>query len=228
VNNVFELIKAAGGRTAWSDKHPAYEFLNGPSGTALCRVDPAILTNIVNCNSILPCATPARLALLSADTGPLIWLKDQNTTDAVVAALNDSVTSYDPPNPAHITGILAGSALADFFGVPGSDSRVPDIVITPISGTVYTTSLTKIADHGGFDDDDVHVALLVSNPALPQKTITDEVETRQIACTILKAVSLDCGGLMSQQVEPSKFLPQSSHKNDVTSPSVLYSKGTNR
>src|SRR5262249_5269791 len=35
VNNVFELVKAAGGRTAWSDKHPAYEFLNGPSGSGL-------------------------------------------------------------------------------------------------------------------------------------------------------------------------------------------------
>src|SRR5882762_3687249 len=35
VNNVFELVKAAGGRTAWSDKHPAYEFLNGPSGTGV-------------------------------------------------------------------------------------------------------------------------------------------------------------------------------------------------
>jgi len=35
VNNVFEVIKQAGGRTAWSDKHPAYEFLNGPSGTGV-------------------------------------------------------------------------------------------------------------------------------------------------------------------------------------------------
>jgi hypothetical protein len=376
VNNVFELIKAAGGRTAWSDKHPAYEFLKGPSGSglddlytpeiattigglplaippvpgvlitnsfsltrmyddlkvtailseidgfdhsgttvapvptlfgmnfqavsvaqkliqsgvvggyldtsgtpsqplqtaldhmdasigamvselssrglldstliiisakhgnspmapipaspcavagALCRVDPAVLMNIVNCNSILPCATPARLALLSADTGPLIWLKDQNTTAAVVAALNDSVTSYNPPNPAHIAGILAGTALTDFFGVPANDSRVPDIVIAAIPGTVYTTSLTKIADHGGFGDDDVHVALLVSNPTLPQKTIDDPVETRQIACTILKAVTLDCGGLMSEQIEPSKFLPHSNHRN-VTSPSVANSK----
>jgi len=32
VNNVFEVIKRAGGRTAWADKHPAYDFLNGPSG----------------------------------------------------------------------------------------------------------------------------------------------------------------------------------------------------
>ena len=32
VNTVFEVIKAAGGLTAWSDKHPAYELVNGPSG----------------------------------------------------------------------------------------------------------------------------------------------------------------------------------------------------
>ena len=35
VNNIFEVIKQAGGRTAWCDKHPAYEFLNGPSGTGV-------------------------------------------------------------------------------------------------------------------------------------------------------------------------------------------------
>jgi hypothetical protein len=32
VNTVFEVIKAAGMHTAWSDKHPAYELVNGPSG----------------------------------------------------------------------------------------------------------------------------------------------------------------------------------------------------
>ena len=31
-NTIFEVIKAAGLRTAWSDKHPSYEILNGPSG----------------------------------------------------------------------------------------------------------------------------------------------------------------------------------------------------
>ncbi len=35
VNTVFEVAKAHGLRTAWSDKHPAYEILNGPSGTGL-------------------------------------------------------------------------------------------------------------------------------------------------------------------------------------------------
>ncbi len=35
VNNAFEIVKAHGGRTAWSDKHPVYEALNGPSGVGL-------------------------------------------------------------------------------------------------------------------------------------------------------------------------------------------------
>jgi hypothetical protein len=32
VNTVFEVIKAAGGRTAWADKSLGYEVVNGPSG----------------------------------------------------------------------------------------------------------------------------------------------------------------------------------------------------
>ncbi len=35
VNTVFEVARAHGLRTAWSDKHPAYEILSGPSGTGI-------------------------------------------------------------------------------------------------------------------------------------------------------------------------------------------------
>ncbi len=35
VNTIFEVIKAAGKRTAWADKHPAYDLVNGPSGTGV-------------------------------------------------------------------------------------------------------------------------------------------------------------------------------------------------
>jgi hypothetical protein len=35
VNTVFEVARKAGLRTAWADKHPAYEILNGPSGTGV-------------------------------------------------------------------------------------------------------------------------------------------------------------------------------------------------
>jgi len=343
VNNVFELVKAAGGLTAWSDKHPAYEFLNGPSGTG---IDDLYTPEIASCLGTLPCAaggsvitnsfqqtmdyddmkvaaivneihgldhsgkagvgvpavfgmnfqavsvgqklsilsegvggyvldpetgalTPSAplrtalahtdesigkmvtalrdsglldstliiisakhgnspinpamlvrvdsalirtmvnsvapgLALLSADTGPLIWLKDQSTTSRVVDVLNT------PANRAlaHIDQILWGSTLPDTFADPLTDSRAPDIALVATSGTVYTTALTKIADHGSFSDDDAHVALLVSTPSMKMRTIDDPVETRQIACTILKSLSLGCRGLMSEQIEPSKALPR--------------------
>ena len=32
VNTIFEVVKAHGGATAWTDKHPSYEWTNGPSG----------------------------------------------------------------------------------------------------------------------------------------------------------------------------------------------------
>src|SRR5216684_3127549 len=31
-NTIFEVVKASGGRTAWADKHSAYDLVNGPSG----------------------------------------------------------------------------------------------------------------------------------------------------------------------------------------------------
>ncbi|HEY2763158.1 MAG TPA: alkaline phosphatase family protein [Pseudonocardiaceae bacterium] len=35
VNTIFEVARAHGLRTAWSDKHPAYEILDGPSGSGV-------------------------------------------------------------------------------------------------------------------------------------------------------------------------------------------------
>jgi len=35
VNTIFEVVRSAGGYTAWTDKHPAYELVKGPSGNGL-------------------------------------------------------------------------------------------------------------------------------------------------------------------------------------------------
>jgi alpha-ketoglutarate-dependent taurine dioxygenase len=50
VNTVFEVAKNAGMTTAWSDKHPAYEILNGPSGKG---VDD-LFTPEINSNAAAP------------------------------------------------------------------------------------------------------------------------------------------------------------------------------
>jgi len=48
-NTIFEVVKAAGGRTAWADKHPAYDLVNGPSGHG---VDDLFTPEITNVNGL--------------------------------------------------------------------------------------------------------------------------------------------------------------------------------
>jgi hypothetical protein len=394
INNVFEVIKNAGGRTAWSDKHPAYQFLNGPSGVG---IDDLFTPEIASCDGALPCSgsnallttnsftktmayddmkvtaivneikgfdhtghdvlgvptlfgmnfqavsvgqklkaepltgspvlvggyvttadgvapsiaadsallaaldhtdqsigvmvselehqglrdstliiisakhgnmridpnpidtTPAanRLvrvddtlikkllstiapaALVSEDTGPLIWLLNSNPgspdnavlVDAAVQALNanrDALNLSDVGSSAH-PGILAGSDLTALYGDPTDPhnpvnfamvaGRIPDIVLVPKPGTLYSLTASKISDHGSFNEDDVHVALMVSNPRFAPARFDEPVETRQIACTILDALGMNCAALLhSQAIEPSTSLPVDSTAPVVSVP----------
>ena len=45
-NTIFEVVKASGGRTAWEDKHPAYDLVNGPSGTGVDDLYTPEITNV--------------------------------------------------------------------------------------------------------------------------------------------------------------------------------------
>jgi len=44
-NTIFEVVKAEGGRTAWADKHPAYDLVNGPSGKGVDDLFTPEITN---------------------------------------------------------------------------------------------------------------------------------------------------------------------------------------
>jgi hypothetical protein len=45
-NTVFEVVKSRGGRTAWADKHPAYDLVNGPSGKGVDDIFTPEITNV--------------------------------------------------------------------------------------------------------------------------------------------------------------------------------------
>src|SRR5215472_1202894 len=152
----------------------------------------------------------ANFAFDIADDGALIWLKDNsgNKTAQAVAALK---------NFAGDTGIqtfLFGDALADMFQDPSHDSRAPDIIGITRVGVIYTGG-SKIAEHGGFNPDDVHVALLVSNPGLPKMTVNSTVATKQIAPTILKALGLDPSELEAVRAEHTEPLPGFGDPDDI-------------
>jgi type I phosphodiesterase/nucleotide pyrophosphatase len=82
-NTVFEVVRAAGGYTAWVDKHPAYELVNGPSGTG---VDDLYTPEI---NSLVVPLPGVSTSLFSCDPIP-----DPSATDAWTSSFQN-IQCYD-------------------------------------------------------------------------------------------------------------------------------------
>jgi hypothetical protein len=182
----------------------------GLSGTTLVIVSakhgqsPIDVTKRVALNDATVIAAPIgpNFAFDIGDDGVLIWLKDNTSgkTAIAVAALNAFVGD---------TGIgewLSGPLLSLSYQDPAHDSRTPDIIGIAKIGVIYTGG-TKIAEHGGFNEDDTHVALLVSHPDLKESSINTAVETTQIAPTILQALGLEPLELEAVHLEGTNGLP---------------------
>jgi len=136
----------------------------------------------------------------------LLWLNPGTSTLDAVSLLETNATQ------AGIGQILYGPSLETVFDAPGlpaqgGDPRTPDIVVLPNFGVVYTGSLKKQSEHGGFATDDTNVMLLVSNPAIHARTVTTFVETAQVAPTVLKLLGLDPSALDAVRKEGTTVLP---------------------
>jgi hypothetical protein len=136
----------------------------------------------------------------------LLWLTDSSQTNAAANILQDNAEA------AEIDTLLVGHSLEKMFDRPGlpadgGDPRTPDIIAQPEVGVVYTTSLKKQSEHGGFAPNDVEVMMLVSNPHIQAKVLGTPVETRQVAPTILSLLGLDPSSLEAVRLEGTKVLP---------------------
>jgi hypothetical protein len=131
----------------------------------------------------------------------LIWLPDQSQTKAVASYLNANAGAL------FIDEVLAGDELKLKFNSPLTDSRVPDIIVQPEYGTIYTGSTKKNAEHGGFSFGDTNVGLIVSNPDLRSRVVKTPVATSQVAPTILEILGIDPQALKSVRVEHTPVLP---------------------
>ncbi len=105
--------------------------------------------------------------------------------------------------------VFVGRAAARYFGVPESDPRHPDVWGVVQHGVVYTGKKGKIAEHGGAAADDRHVPILVVAPGVTRAPgqVSRDVETTQIAPTILKLLGLDPFALRAVQEEGTRALP---------------------
>lgn len=346
-NTIFEVVKAGGGYTAWSDKHPSYDFVNGPSGKGVSDLwSPEINSNVVPIPQVPGCGTvpdpnadltawtnsfqniqcydsykvqavinwidgkthdgsasapvpslfgmnfqavsvgqklvegsttggyldalgtpsssllgeieyvdasigkmvnelknkglynstliiitakhgqsPINVSTLlripadnSALTSPssvlgslaaqadeddvsLLWLTDQTQTDAAVKMLQSNLANTGGGE------VFAGNALKLMFNDPATDSRTPDIIVTPNIGVVYTGGKGKVSEHGGFANDDTNVMLLVSNPTIAPATYEYPVKTAQVAPTVVASLGLNPQSLDGVLMEGTAVLP---------------------
>jgi len=141
------------------------------------------------------------VAQADEDDVSLIWLTDQSQTESSVATLAANESLFGQGE------IFSGPSLTLQFNDPLTDSRTPDIIVAPNVGVVYTGGTKKVAEHGGFAYDDRNVLLIVSNPSYKAATFNDQVETRQIAPTIVKALGLDPNLLSAVKSEHTETLP---------------------
>jgi arylsulfatase A-like enzyme len=145
--------------------------------------------------------TTGSCGFVQDDDIALIWLKDQSQSPEAAAYLNDNAEAL------FIDEVLAGDELKLKFNAPATDSRTPDIIVQPVYGTIYTTSKTKNAEHGGFSFGDTNVGLIVSNPDFHAKVVKTPVATSQVAPTILELLGIDPDALKSVRVELTPVLP---------------------
>jgi arylsulfatase A-like enzyme len=161
---------------------------------------------------------------LAEDDISELWLTNPADTEAAVKLLETTGTA--PGSDATAIGlgqIFFGASITTMFNAPGVpkdlapccsvpkpgdlDPRTQDIIVIPNVGVVYTTSLKKQSEHGGFAHDDTNVMLLVSNPGFAPRTVTSFVETMQVAPTILYLLGLDPNSLDAVRMEGTPVLP---------------------
>jgi hypothetical protein len=137
----------------------------------------------------------------SEDDVSILWLNHSSDTNTAVSTLEAQAAAVQ------FDQIFAGPSIKLLFGDPAADPRVPDIVVQPHVGVIYTGSTSKVAEHGGFAEDDTHVMLLVSGPGILSSTVTSPVETAQVAPTILLLLGLNPSELDGVRLEQTQVLP---------------------
>jgi predicted AlkP superfamily pyrophosphatase or phosphodiesterase len=168
------------------------------------------IANANNCPTPAPTTGPC--GFVQDDDIALLWLGDQSQTGAVATYLNKFAASRNPDGsfssgPLFIDEVMAGNDLALKFNDPATDPAVPDIIVQPVYGTIYTGSTAKNAEHGGFSIEDTNVGLIVSNPGLSAAVVKTPVASSQVAPSILKALGLNPSALQAVQKEGTAVLP---------------------
>jgi len=140
------------------------------------------------------------------DDVSLVWLNDASQTAAAAAQL---LQSYGDIIDKVLTGKDLANAVEGNSIIGPNDDRAPDLIVQYKPGVVLSSS-NKRSEHGGFSEDDSHIALVLSG-ALPANlqgtTITDQLLDTQLAPTMLEALGLDPSLLQGAVIDGTTALP---------------------
>jgi hypothetical protein len=175
-------------------------------------IDPSKLAKIGHAENKVVTNAGVAIAQSTDDDIDLMWLQDQSQVTTAVNALQADKAGA---NTARVQYVLSGQALAQRFNSPLVDPRTPDLIVQPIPGTIYSGSVAKVAEHGGFATDDTHVAMIVVNGARLNDSysngggnvVDENVTTAQVAPTVLAALGLNPGKLDAVRIEHTQVLP---------------------
>jgi Sulfatase. len=175
-------------------------------------IDPSLrvidLTTAIQ-NILTPAGFPATvIPKITEKTAALIWLKNQSQTQSVANVLTLKINEQ----ALHIQQMLVGESLKLLFPDPLTDPAPPDIILIPANGTNFepsaNASLPAVqAEHGGFNENETHVPLVVSFPAITPSQNRAPVTTSQIAPSILALLGLNPGALDAVNIEGVTALP---------------------
>jgi hypothetical protein len=199
---------------------------------ALTRIDDGAIVDGINAawanthpGATLVAADPGNSAAGSRDDAFPLWLNDRSpaATRFVKDYLYDNRATgntYNVSDPAQagpsrtlphsgLKAIYVGAVAAHYFGVPASDPRHPDVWGVVQHGVVYTGKTQKIAEHGGADIEDTHVALLVYAPGAEhgRRVQSGVIETTSIAPSVLSLLGVNPSALQAVQAEGTPVLP---------------------
>jgi Type I phosphodiesterase / nucleotide pyrophosphatase len=144
-NTIFGVIHAAGGYTAWSDKHAAYASVSGPTGTDQpSNVDDYYSPEVNSVQMVLPGLTTAN----GFNCGTLVPNGDDWTTDFDAIKCNDQLKVNAVLNQIHGKTHLGASRapVPTIFGMNFQAVSVGEKLIEPKS------AVRTDANSGGYED----------------------------------------------------------------------------
>ena len=106
-----------------------------------------------------------------------------------------------------IGSIYSGEKLKLLMNTSAEDSRMPDLILEPQAGVVWSKDGQWPEHLGGFSDDENHVAMLISGRQLTGRLDKTPVPTGQVAPLILRILGMEKLDLQALHQEHVPALP---------------------